>query len=459
MMPDRILFITGRLAEPLLRRIVAPLAHEAGFEARILVLPITVVALATVDWIVRHMERPEEVDRIIVPGLCPGRPEDLSKAWGIPVEQGPRDLLDLPAYFKRPGAPPSLDRHATEILAEINHAPRLTSHDLIAQATAWAEQGADIIDIGCQPGERWLGVADAVRSLKDLGLRVSIDSFDAWEVGQAAKAGAELVLSVNSTNKEAAPDWGIEVVAIPDQPTNELSLEETIEWLIKRQVPFRADPILEPIGHGFGASLLRYASFRQRHPKTPMMMGVGNVTELSEVDSAGINFLLAALCEEWTIGSVLTTEVIGWCRGCVRELDISRRMAHLAINERRLPRQLGAELVLLREPRPTARGTEFLHEMARSINDSNFRIFAENGSIHVMNATTHLEGNNPFDLFQKLLQREAIDSGHAFYLGYEMCKAITALTLGKNYTQDQALRWGYLTRPEIAHRSRPDERS
>ncbi|MFZ4646097.1 MAG: DUF6513 domain-containing protein, partial [Gemmataceae bacterium] len=51
-MPDRILFITGRLAEPLLRRIVAPLAHEAGFEARILVLPITVVALATVDWIV-----------------------------------------------------------------------------------------------------------------------------------------------------------------------------------------------------------------------------------------------------------------------------------------------------------------------------------------------------------------------------------------------------------------------
>jgi hypothetical protein len=96
--------------------------------------------------------------------------------------------------------------------------------------------------------------------------------------------------------------------------------------------------------------------------------------------------------------------------------------------------------------------------MARSITDSNFRIFAENDCIHVMNATTHLEGNNPFDLFQKLLQRETIDSGHAFYLGYEMCKAITALTLGKNYTQDQALRWGYLTRPEIAHRSRPDER-
>lgn len=458
-MPDRILFITGRLAEPLLRRILEPLAREAGFEARIQVLPITVVALATVAWIVRHMDRPEHVDRIIVPGLCAGHPGDLTKAWGIPVEQGPRDLLDLPAYFKRPGAPPALDRYTIEILAEINHAPRLSARDLISQATAWAEQGANIIDIGCQPGERWSGVYDAVSSLKNHGLRVSIDSFDPWEVSQAAKAGAELVLSVNSTNKEAAPDWGIEVVAIPDQPTHEKSLEDTMAWLADRKVPFRADPILEPVGHGFGTSLLRYAAFRQRHPTTPMMMGVGNVTELSEVDSAGVNFLLAALCEEWTIGSVLTTEVIGWCRGCVRELDLARRMAHLAVNESRLPRQLKAELVMLREARPTVRGTEFLYEMARSITDSNFRIFAENGSIHVMNASTHLQGNDPFDLFQKLTSRESIDPGHAFYLGYEMCKAITALTLGKNYTQDQPLRWGYLTRPEIAHRSRPDEKS
>ena len=42
-------------------------------------------------------------------------------------------------------------------------------------------------------------------------------------------------------------------------------------------------------------------------------------------------------------------------------------------------------------------------------------------------------------------QREAIDAAHAFYLGYEMAKAVTALTLGKNYTQDRALQWGFLT--------------
>ncbi|MFM8378627.1 MAG: hypothetical protein ACKOB1_04800, partial [Planctomycetia bacterium] len=37
------------------------------------------------------------------------------------------------------------------------------------------------------------------------------------------------------------------------------------------------------------------------------------------------------------------------------------------------------------------------------------------------------------------------------YLGYEVAKAVTALTLSKDYRQDQALDWGHLTRPEIGH--------
>ena len=41
-----------------------------------------------------------------------------------------------------------------------------------------------------------------------------------------------------------------------------------------------------------------------------------------------------------------------------------------------------------------------------------------------------------------------VEAAHAFYLGYEFAKAVTALTLGKNYVQDQALCWGFLTLPE-----------
>ena len=57
-----------------------------------------------------------------------------------------------------------------------------------------------------------------------------------------------------------------------------------------------------------------------------------------------------------------------------------------------------------------------------------------------------------FALFVAMSASEPIDASHAFYLGYEMAKAATALTLGKDYTQDQALRWGFLTRAEESHR-------
>ncbi len=67
-----------------------------------------------------------------------------------------------------------------------------------------------------------------------------------------------------------------------------------------------------------------------------------------------------------------------------------------------------------------------------------------------------LQGADPFSLFQQMMEGEEIDPAHAFYLGYEMCKAVTALTLGKNYVQDQALRWGFLTLPEESHRGQGD---
>jgi hypothetical protein len=42
-------------------------------------------------------------------------------------------------------------------------------------------------------------------------------------------------------------------------------------------------------------------------------------------------------------------------------------------------------------------------------------------------------------------KKEDMDPAHAFYLGFELAKAKMALTLGKNYRQDNALHWGLLT--------------
>jgi dihydropteroate synthase len=454
----RYLFVTGRLAEFALRKMLDDLSPRAGFTAQVAVLPITVAALMTPKWVARHLDVPDGIDRVILPGYCAG---DLApiveRARGIPVEPGPQDLRDLPRHFGRSGESTiPYGQYDIEILAEINHAPRLEREDLLRQADQFHSQGADVIDLGCIPGTTWTQAGDAVAALRDQGLRVSIDSFDPTETALAVSAGAELVLSVNATNREHAPDWGVEVVAIPDHPGSLSGLNETIEFLLGRNVPFRIDPILEPIGFGFASSLHRYFDIKGRYPDAAMIMGVGNLTELTDVDSAGVNTILVGLCQELKIQSVLTTAVINWAQTSVKELDLARRLAYHAVTQHTLPKHLEPRLVALRDPKIAEFGADNLAELQLRIRDPNWRIFAEGGMIHALNNESFLSDPDPFVLFD---QMGVTDASHAFYLGYELMKAKTALTLSKSYRQDQALQWGFLTEPEVSHRARTKDRS
>ncbi len=287
-------------------------------------------------------------------------------------------------------------------------------------------------------------------ALIDRGWKASVDSFDPAEVASAVKAGADLVLSVNASNREHAPDWGVEVVAIPDVPGTLDGLDATVNFLESEGVPYRLDPILEPIGFGFAASLARYVEARRRWPDAPMLMGIGNLTELTDVDSAGVNTLLVGFCQEIGVDSVLTTAVINWARSSVVEVDLARRLAYHAVTRKTLPKRIEPRLVLLRDDRPPRFGPEALAELASRVKDPNWRIFAEDGQIYAFNNAHYLVGTDPFLIFD---QMGVTDPSHAFYLGYELMKAKTALTLNKAYRQDQALDWGYLTEPEVSHRS------
>ncbi len=455
MHPPHWLLVTGRLAEPALRRTLEGLAPHGGFAYTVATLPISVIALAPTDWIARHLALPSNVTHVLVPGLCPGELGPVEAATGLPVQRGPKDLRDLPEFFGAPaGRPPGYGEYDIEILAEINHAPRLDRESLRAAARAYQASGADVIDLGCDPGSTWTGVGDAVRALRAEGLRVSIDSFDAAEVEAAVHAGAELALSVNATNRKAARSWGCEVVALPDDLATLGGLDETVEALLSAGVPFRIDPVLEPVGLGFAASLGRYLEVRRRYPDAEILMGVGNLTELTDADSSGLNVLLLGFCQEIGVRSVLTTEVINWCRSCVRELDLARRLVYHACRERVVPKRLEPDLHLLRDPKLRVHGDVTLADLAARVSDRNVRLFAERGLLHVLNNQVHLRGTDPFELFARLCERQAVEPAHAFYLGYELAKAVTALTLGKNYNQDQALRWGFLTAEEkSAHRS------
>jgi dihydropteroate synthase len=453
-MREHIHFVTGRLAECSLRDVLTDLAPRAGFDYSIEVLGITVAALMTTDWIASKLHIPTQATRVLLPGYCQGELQVVEQVARVPVERGPRDLRRLGEFFGDSAVAADYGAYDIRILAEINHARQLSLVELILEADRLRSDGADMIDVGCDPGEAWPGVGAAVAGLVAAGHRVSIDSMNVREVEQAVRAGAELVLSVNSGNRQAAVDWNCRVVVVPDDPATLAGLDETIEFLAERNVPLMIDPILEPLGFGFAASLGRYLDVRRRYPDAEMMMGIGNLTELTDADSAPINVLLLGFCQELGIRNVLTTEVINWARTSVRECDLARRLVYYSDRHHTLPKRLESRLVMLRDPTLLRHGPQTLARLAGEIKDHNYRLFAEDGTLHAVTAGLHASDTDPFALFAQCQQHAArgIDPAHAFYLGYELAKAVTALTLGKDYRQDEALDWGFLTRGENHHR-------
>jgi dihydropteroate synthase len=158
---------------------------------------------------------------------------------------------------------------------------------------------------------------------------------------------------------------------------------------------------------------------------------------------------------------VLTTQVINWARTSVRECDVARRIMFHAATHRVLPKHLDTRLLMLRDAEIETTPTADIVELATQIRDNNYRIFASDGEVHVVGANLHLHDADPFTLMEQLrhagpdggLPRN-LDPSHAFYLGYEMCKAATALTLGKTYRQDESLDWGFATKSESRHNLR-----
>lgn len=444
--PRRVLFVTGKLAEPALRRTITQMGPAFAWE--VAVLKITVAALMTTTWIARFLEVPGDTDLVLIPGLCEGDPAVIAQRVGVPVQKGPKDLRQIPEYFGRAAAARDYGAYDIEIVAEVNNAPRLAREAIRAEAEYYRTSGADVIDIGCTPGREFPALGDVVRELVGAGMRVSVDSFDPAEIRTAVGAGAELVLSVNGSNLDVARDMAgtkARVVVIPDFGQGLDTLEPSVAALERWGVPYVIDPVIEPIGFGFMRSLERYAEARRRYAGTPLFMGIGNITELTAADTTGVHALLVAICQELGVRAVLTTEVIPWARGAVREIDVARRLMHHAVTQKTLPKGVDDRLVTLKDPAILVYTEAELRELQRAVTDPNFRIFTDRDTITVFNSETFVRGTDIHEIFAQLDVDEAT---HAFYLGRELTKAKLAITLGKTYRQEGALQWGYLTPPD-----------
>lgn len=446
-MTDRFIFLTGRLAKPRLEKVMAGLG-ETEFDWEIIDTGVKIAALMTEEIIKRRVKLPEGASRVVVPGRFRGEPERLGAHFGVPFLRGPDEVADLPAFLGREGKPPDLSRHDLRIFAEIVDASELSLDALVSKAKALAAAGADVIDLGCLPDTPFPHLGEAVQALKALGLLVSVDSANIEELREGAKAEADYILSLTEHTLDLAQGHPAVPILIPSVPGDLASLDRAMEAADKKGIRFIADPVLDPIHFGFAESLQRFVEARRRWPEAELLMGTGNLTELTDADSAGLTATLLGVCSELSISNVLVVNVSPHTNRTVEEHDLARRIMFAARSDEALPRNYHPGLLQVHDRRPFPASIEDIEALAKEVRDTNFRIMTAPDGIHVFNSKGHFVAQDAFELFPKL--GVEADGPHAFYLGAELMKAEIAWRLGKRYAQDEPLFWGVAApEPEV----------
>lgn len=455
---NRLLFLTGKLAEHSLHQILQSIqadSKQSPFEYEVKQIGVSVAALMTPPLIARRLPQVNNVDKVILPGLCQGDLAPLEAQWGVPVERGPKDLKDLPQYFGQQGKAPDLTQHSVTIFAEIVDAPDLSIEQIIAKATHFKQQGADVIDLGCLPGKTFSHMTDAVQALKAEGFNVSVDSMREDDLLAAGKAGADYLLSLHEKSLWIADEVPSTPILIPAKPGSLPSLQRAIDHCLKRGKAFIADPILDPIHFGLTDSIVRYHKLRKKYPDIAIMMGVGNLTELTDADTTGVNAMLFGMISELNINAVLATSVSPHASEAVAEADVARRVMYRAQQDKRLPRGYSNGLLGLHDRKPFPYTAQEIVEMAGQIKDPSFRIMVSEEGVHVYNRDGIQQDTDPYRFYAGLNVQE--DASHAFYLGVELARAQIAWQLKKRYAQDELLEWGVASvqqnrQAKVAHR-------
>jgi dihydropteroate synthase-like protein len=437
-MAERILFLTGHLARPRLEKVLA--GAELGFAWSIVDIGVKVAALMTETIIIRRLPRPVMVDRVMVPGRCRADLARLAAEFGVPFERGPEELKDLPAWFGKRGHALDLSRHDMRIFAEIVDASALPIDAILARARAMCAAGADVIDLGCLPDTPFPHLEEAVQELKANGIPVSVDSADPQELLRGGRAGAGFLLSLTEKTLDVAAETGAQPVLIPEPHGDLPSLWRAAEAADRRGIAAMLDPILDPIHFGFMPSLTRYAEVRRRLPDAEILMGTGNLTELTDADSGGATAMLLGICSELHIRNLLVVQVSPHTRRTIQEHDAARRIMFAAREDASLPKDYGSALLALHDRKPFPYSAAEIAELAAQVKDDNFRIEIAEDGIHVYNRGRHEIAQDAFSLFARLGVEQ--DGAHAFYLGAELMRAEIAWRLGKRYAQDEPLDWG-----------------
>jgi dihydropteroate synthase-like protein len=488
-----ILIATGRLAENTVRK-------AARDKADVLVIDIDIAAFITPKKLVKAFQEAnfsKKYDLILIPGLVSGDFSKASETLGCKIRLGPKHAYDLSFVLpfaektdfseKVPACELLIDvrkklaieivskaeeeanalltlrglkiggKACMKVMGEIVGAMEMDSLTLQTKIEAFIARGADIIDLGAtlntmpEQVQRTISIAKTFTSAP-----ISIDTLDPELITEGVEAGADLVLSLNSTNIETAGPIVAKsettAVIIPDEGNNIESLIRNIEAArrlgIKRII---ADPVLDPVGHNITESIVRYYEFHRMHPEIPVFLGVGNVTELMDVDTIGVNATLCGIGTEVGASILFTPEFSDKAQGSIRELKRASQMMQLSRIRESSPKDLGLDLLCIKEKRRRP-SLPLPKSIIRARPSKNWRldpagpvririvpdgINGRGGLIVAEHEKASVVGENAREVMDTLLELNVVSRlDHAAYLGRELEKAELALYFNRSYAQD-----------------------
>ena len=440
-MKDHLIFLTGKLAKISLEKVLSDISSKNEFTYEVLDIGVNVAALATIDIIIKkiNLDNLAKGTKIVIPGRCRGDIEELSKFSGKECIRGPEELKDIPSFLGLQGKDLDLSKYDTKIIGEVTEAPNMSIEQIIKQAIMYKKDGADIIDIGCLPSTEFPHLSETIQELKKQNFMVSVDSLNTDDLITGSKAGADFLLSLQEKSIWVMDEVDSIPVIIPDSPREEKNFHKLIDKLLKDNRSFIADSILEPINFGFTDSIVRYQNLRRKFPDIEVMIGIGNLTELTHADTAGMNALLFGIASELNINYALCTQVSEHCNKAIIEGNFARRIMYTTKTYSMPPKDISNKLLHLHERKPFPYNTKELKEMWSNVKDKNYRIYVNEERIHVFNNKNFYTEKDATEFYQYLDIKN--DDGHAYYLGMELAKAHIAFQLGKRYDPDEMLKW------------------
>ena len=514
----KILLLTGRLAERTVRAAVK--SCPAGYKIKVQVMPIDVAALASPSLIASYLKKIslKDYDLVMVSGAIQGSMKTVEDSVKIKVVKGPKHAVDIPfllnLYDPRNFSPDvpadtliirEMRKYAKDLLkkiedsahssphinvdgvlvpvdpppirvvSEVSEAHLLTKEELLRAVEKRFEEGADIVGLGFQADvANPRKVRDSIRLVKkEYGFPLMLDSVIPSEIIAGVEAGADMIMSLEAGNIRKVADkiLGIPAVVIPYDSRRKFFartvddklrlLEANVKSAFKHGVEnLIADPVLEPISpagpEGTFQSLMAYYMFKRRRPDIPVLMGLCNVAELLDADSIGVNALLTMLAAEVGASLVLVVDKSAKAFRSTFEAKISAQMAAIAWGKKTPPKDLGLDLLVLRDKRMIKTDLEIEDAETVEVKDADeeypkdplgffrIRVNHQDEVIEVLyngiKGKILIRGKKASSIYGEIQRRNLISMlSHAFYLGVELNKAEEALRTGKNYVQEENL--------------------